>query len=252
MEAIMSQPGAGSSQDGDTRPRVMVIQAHPDDADFTCSGTVARFAESGYRVQYVLATRGDKGSADHSTIPEELAATREAEQRAAARVLGVEEVTFLDHMDGEVEATLAFRRELALVVRQGRPDVVLTFDPWQRYQIHPDHRAVGQTALDAVAAARDHMYFPEQLREGLTEHRAHNVYFFASDQPNYYVDISSTLEKKIAALQCHRSQIGDRDVATMIRARAAGVGAEIGLAAAEAFHYLPMMRPPELRRLPNW
>ncbi len=235
-----------------SQPRVMVIFAHPDDAEFTCAGTVARFVESGYRVQYVLATRGDKGSADKAAIPEQLAATREAEQREAARVLGVAEVTFLGYKDGEVEATLAFRRELALVIRQGKPDVVLTFDPWQRYQIHPDHRAVGQTALDAVAAARDHMYFPEQLVEGVTEHRAHNVYFFASDAPNYYVDISTTLEKKVAALSCHRSQIGDRPVQDMIRARAAAVGSEIGLAAAESFHYLPMMRPPELYRLPTW
>ncbi|HEV7129809.1 MAG TPA: PIG-L deacetylase family protein [Ktedonobacterales bacterium] len=236
----------------DTRPRVMVIMAHPDDAEFTSGGTVARFAASGYRVQYVLATSGDKGSADHDADPAQLARTRQAEQREAARVLDVAEVTFLGHKDGEVEVSLALRAELALVIRQGRPDVVLTFDPWQRYQIHPDHRAVGQTALDAVVAARDHLYFAEQLGEGLTEHRAHNIYFFASDQPNYYVDISSTLDQKIAALQCHRSQLGDRPIAEMMRARAATVGQEVGLAAAEAFHYLPMMRPPELKRLPDW
>jgi LmbE family N-acetylglucosaminyl deacetylase len=246
----------GTAPETDARARVMVIMAHPDDAEFTSGGTVARFAASGYRVQYVLATSGDKGSSDRAAVPEALAATRRAEQRDAARALGVEEVTFLGHHDGEVEVSLAFRRELALVIRQGRPDVVLTFDPWQRYQIHPDHRAVGMTALDAVAAARDHMYFPEQLNggedEGLTEHRVHNIYFFGTDQPNYYVDISSTLEKKVAALRCHRSQMGDRDIEGMIRARAAAVGAEVGLAAAEAFHYLPMMRPPELKRLPTW
>ena len=236
----------------DIRPRVMVIMAHPDDAEFTSGGTVARFAASGFRVQYVLATSGDKGSADRDAVPEELAATRMAEQRAAAATLGVEEVTFLGHKDGEVVVSLAFRSELVRVIREGRPDVVLTFDPWQRYQIHPDHRAVGETALDAVAAARDHMYFPEQLTGGLTEHRVHNVYFFASDQPNYYVDISGTLDQKIAALKCHRSQIGERDMDTFIRARAATVGQPVGLAAAEAFHYLPMMQPPQLRRLPEW
>lgn len=241
-----------AQQSADTRPRVMVIMAHPDDAEFTCGGTVARFVESGYRAQYVLATSGDKGSSDRNARPEDLATLRQQEQREAARALGVEEVTFLGHKDGEVEVSIPFRRELALVIRQGRPDVVLTFDPWQRYQIHPDHRAVGQTTLDAVAGARDHMYYPEQLTEGLTEHRVHNVYFFASDQPNYYVDISGTLAKKVAALRCHRSQIGDRNMDEFIRARAAVVGQEIGLAAAEAFHYLPMMRPPELRRLPDW
>jgi LmbE family N-acetylglucosaminyl deacetylase len=241
-----------TQQQADTRPRVMVIFAHPDDAEFGCAGTVARFAASGFRVQYVLATSGDKGSSDRAAVPEQLAATRQEEQRAAAQVLGVEEVTFLGHKDGEVEVSLPFRRELALVIRRGRPDVVLTFDPWQRYQIHPDHRAVGQTALDAVAAARDHMYYPEQLTEGLIEHRVHNVYFFSTDVPNYYVDISTTLEQKIAALKCHRSQIGDRPIEDFVRARAIAVGQEVGLAAAEAFHYLPMMRPPELRRLPEW
>lgn len=241
-----------TTPESDGAPRVMVIMAHPDDAEFTSGGTVARFAASGYRVQYVLATSGDKGSADPGAVPEQLASTRRAEQRAAAAVLGVAEVTFLEHKDGEVEVSLALRAELARVIRQGRPDVVLTFDPWQRYQVHPDHRAVGQTALDAVVAARDHMYFAEQVAEGVSAHRVHNVYFFASDQPNYYVDISSTLDQKIAALQCHRSQLGDRQVADMMRARAAAVGQEVGLAAAEAFHYLPMMRPLELRRLPDW
>jgi len=230
----------------------MVIYAHPDDAEFTCAGTVARFVRSGYRVQYVLATSGDKGSADRNATPEGLTAIREAEQEAAAQTLGVEEVTFLGHHDGEVEVSIPFRRELALVIRQGRPDVVLTFDPWQRYQIHPDHRAVGQTALDAVAAARDPMYYPEQLTDGLTEHRAHNVYLFATDQPNYYVDITTTIEQKIAAVLCHTSQIHEASVADRVRARARAVGQEIGVEYAEAFHYLPMMQPPALRRHPNW
>ncbi len=230
---------------------MMVIYAHPDDAEFSCAGTVARFTQSGYRVQYVLATSGDKGSADPNATPEGLVATREAEQQAAAQALGVEEVTFLRHHDGEVEVSIPFRRELAYVIRQGKPDIVLTFDPWQRYQIHPDHRAVGQTALDAVAAARDHMYYPEQLTDGLTEHRVHNVYFFATDQPNFYVDITSTIERKIAAVRCHTSQISG-DVAERVRARARAIGQEIGVEYAEAFHYLPMVQPPALRRHPIW
>jgi LmbE family N-acetylglucosaminyl deacetylase len=130
--------------------------------------------------------------------------------------------------------------------------VVITFDPWQRYQIHPDHRAVGQTALDAVAAARDHMYYPEQLVEGLTEHRVHNVYFFATDQPNYYVDITPTIDLKIEALRAHASQIRTEGLEDTIRMRARMVGQEIGVEYAEAFHYLPMMRPPALQRHPNW
>lgn len=241
-----------SPQATDARPRVMAIFAHPDDADFLCSGTIARLVEQGYRAQYVLATSGDKGSDDHAATPEQLTRTREAEQREAARVLGVEEVTFLRHHDGEVEVSIPFRGELALVIRQGRPDLVLTFDPWQRYQIHPDHRAVGMTALDAVAAARDHMYFPEQLTEGLTEHRVHNVYFFASDQPNYYVDITGTIDKKIAALHQHTSQIRTEGLEERVRARARLLGQEIGVEYAEAYHYLPMMQPPALVRHPRW
>jgi LmbE family N-acetylglucosaminyl deacetylase len=236
----------------DRRPRVMVIFAHPDDAEFLCAGAVARFTQSGYRAQYVLATSGDKGSNDPNATPEQLIATREAEQQAAAKALGVEEVTFLRHMDGEVEVNIPFRREIVQVIRRGKPDVVLTFDPWQRYQIHPDHRAIGQTTLDAVAAARDRMYYPDQLTGGLTEHRVHNVYFFATDAPNYYVDITATIDQKIEALLLHASQIGSRDIGEFIRARARAAGAEIGVEYAEAYHYLPMMRPPELVRLPNW
>jgi len=241
-----------SPQATDARPRVMAIFAHPDDAELLCSGTIARLVEHGYRAQYVLATSGDKGSDDRAATPEQLTRTREAEQREAAQVLGVEEVTFLRHHDGEVEVSIPFRGELALVIRQGRPDMVLTFDPWQRYQIHPDHRAVGMTALDAVAAARDHMYFPQQLTEGLTEHRVHNVYFFASDQPNYYVDITGTIDKKIAALHKHTSQIRTEGLEERVRARARLVGQEIGAEYAEAYHYLPMMQPPALVRHPKW
>lgn len=244
--------GEGTNAGSGAQPRVMVVQAHPDDAEFLCAGTVARFVASGYRVQYVLVTSGDKGSDDPNATPEQLAALREAEQLAAARILGVEEVTFLRHRDGEVEATLSFRRELSEVIRRGRPDVLLTFDPWQRYQVHPDHRAVGQTALDAVAAARDRMYYPEQLTGGLSEHRVHNVYFFSTDQPNFYVDITATFERKLAALRAHESQFRGVGVEDFVRARARTAGAEIGVEYAEAFHYLPMVRPPSLQKHPNW
>jgi LmbE family N-acetylglucosaminyl deacetylase len=238
--------------DSEARPRVMAIFAHPDDAEFLCSGTIARYVASGYRAQYVLATSGDKGSDDYSATGAELAALRESEQLAAAHVLGVEDVRFLRHLDGEVEVSLPFRRELALVIRQHRPDVILTFDPWQRYQIHPDHRAVGQTTLDAVAAARDHLYYPEQLGDEVREHRVHNIYCFATDYPNHYVDITSTIDLKIEALLCHSSQIRSEGLAERIRARARQAGQELGVEFAEAFHYLPMMQPPALRRHPNW
>jgi LmbE family N-acetylglucosaminyl deacetylase len=250
--AMAAETTSGGATGDEAQPRVMVIIAHPDDAEFLCAGTVARFVARGYRVQYILATSGDKGSDDPAATPEQLAATREAEQLAAARILGVTDVTFLRHHDGELEVTLPFRRELAGVIRRGKPDVVLTFDPWQRYQMHPDHRAVGQTALDAVAAARDRMYYPEQVAEGLAPQRVHNVYFFATDQPNFYVDITVTIDKKLEALRAHASQFRGSHIEDFIRARARTAGAEIGVEYAEAFHYLPTVRPPELKRHPNW
>ena len=251
---MASEPATHAYGDAspDTRPRAMAIFAHPDDVEFICAGTVARLVASGFRVEYVLATSGDKGSDDPEATPQELAAMREAEQLAAARVLGVEDVTFLRHLDGEVEVSIPFRRELARVIRVGRPDVLLTFDPWQRYQIHPDHRAVGQTALDAVAAARDRMYYPEQLMDGLTEHRVHNVYLFASDNPNYYVDITAHIETKLAAVRAHASQVKGESTLDWVRARTRAAGLEIGVEHAESFHYLPMVRPPALKRLPDW
>src|SRR5260370_18130971 len=132
--------------------------------------------------------------------PERLSRMREEEQRQAARVLGVQTVTFLEgYYDGTLEPTLALRQELTLKLREWRPDVVFTFDPWKRYEIHPDHRAVGLCTFDAIAVARGRMDFPEQLREGLTAHKVRQAYFFNTDQPNHWVDISEVLDQKIQA-----------------------------------------------------
>lgn len=223
--------------------RVMVIMAHPDDVDFICAGTIAVYTAAGARVEYVLATSGNRGSHDPEMTPEKLAALREAEQLAAADALGVAEVTFLRHNDGEVEANIPMRRELAGIIRKGRPDIVFTFDPWQHYQVHPDHRAIGQATLDAVADARMPMYYPEQITGEVRDHRVRDVYFFATDHPNHWVDITATIEKKIAALKCHASQVGDRDIGEVMRARARTVGQEHGVLYAEAFKHLPMVQP---------
>jgi LmbE family N-acetylglucosaminyl deacetylase len=232
-----------STPHASTQLRVMVIMAHPDDAEFSCSGTVASYVKAGARVEYVLATSGNRGSHEPGMTPERLAAIREAEQLAAADVLGVAEVTFLHHNDGEVEASVALRRELALVLRKGRPDIVLTFDPWQHYQVHPDHRAIGQSTLDAIADARMPMYYPEQITDDVRDHRVSDVYFFSTEHPNYWVDISETIDKKIAALRCHVSQLGERDMDTFIRARARTVGQDHRMLYAEAFKHLPMIQP---------
>lgn len=225
------------------QPRVMVIMAHPDDAEFSCGGTVASYAEAGAHVEYVLATSGNRGSHEPGMTQEKLAAIREAEQLAAAEALGVAEVTFLRHNDGEVEPSVALRRELALVLRKGRPDIVLTFDPWQHYQVHPDHRAIGQSTLDAIADARMPMYYPEQINGDVRDHRVSDVYFFATEYPNHWVDITATIDKKIAALRCHASQVGERDMDPFVRARARTVGQDHRMLYAEAFKHLPMIQP---------
>lgn len=219
--------------------RILVIIAHPDDAESLCGGTIARLAEEGHDIHYLLVTRGDKGSNEPGTTPEHLMHIREQEQQAAATILGVQTLTFLDgYRDSEIEVTLALRKDLVRVIRQWQPDILFTFDPWKRYEIHPDHRAVGLCAFDAVAAARGRMDFPEQLQEGLEPHTVRQVYFFSTDQPNHWVDISNVLEKKIAARCSHVSQVQPANPPDgYLRRWAIEAGAASGYAFAEAFHY---------------
>jgi LmbE family N-acetylglucosaminyl deacetylase len=218
----------------------MVIMAHPDDAEFICGGTIARLAAEGCVIHYVLVTSGNRGSHDAAMTMERLAEIREEEQRHAASALGVQEVTFLGHNDGEVEVNLALRRELVHAIRQWKPDVMFTFDPWRRYEIHPDHRAVGECALDALASARMPMYFPEQLNEAIVEHRLRQVYLFSTDQPNFWVDVSDFFEKKLEALHCHVSQMSSGDVDEYVRQRGRNEGVEHRYRYGEAFHHMAL------------
>jgi LmbE family N-acetylglucosaminyl deacetylase len=220
---------------------VLVVQAHPDDAEHLCGGTIARLIAEGKEVFYLIVTRGDKGSDDPDMTPERLASIREQEQRQAAETLGVKSVTFLEgYFDGEVEPTTQLRREIALAVRQFKPDAVLTFDPWKKNEAHPDHRAVGICTVDALACARGSMYYPEQLQNGLTPHNARNLYFFATDRPNHWVDINDVIEQKAAALRCHVSQTSRKDIYQWIREKGLIAGIERKLKVAEAFHYYQM------------
>lgn len=220
--------------------RILVIMAHPDDAEFICGGTIARLAAEGRDIHYLLVTSGNKGSHEVGMTAERLAEIREAEQRHAAEVLGVHEVTFLRHHDGEVEANLALRRQLVEVVRRWQPDVVFTFDPWRRYEVHPDHRNTGTCALDALASSRMPMYFPEQLTESIEHHRVKQVYLFSTDQPNHWVDVTDFIDKKLEALRAHTSQVSNPEIAEIIRQRARIIGAEHGYTFAESFHHLTM------------
>lgn len=220
--------------------RVIVIAAHPDDPEFGCAGTMVKWAGAGKKITYVLLTSGDKGSHDPDLRPGRLAAVREEEQRAAAKDLGVEQVIFLRYPDGLLENTLELRRQLASVIRQHRPHILLTIDPWRHYQLHPDHRAVGQAALDAIYAAREWYIFPEQLVEEVEPWRVTEVYLFWTDSADYWEDISDCIETRIAALARHASQVGlnMEKLAERIRQRAREAGEASGYEYAEAFKCL--------------
>ncbi len=197
-------------------PCVLVVLAHPDDPEFFCGGTLAMWAQQGSRISYCLLTRGDKGD-DNGSDPAGLAAIREGEQRAAAQVLGVNEVAFLNYPDGYLVPDLDLRREVVRAIRRVRPSVVVTCDPTNffpndRYINHPDHRAAGQVTLDAVfPAAGSRMFFPELLAEGLEPHKVSQVYVAMPQTPNTVIDVTESFERKVEALCQHASQIGDAD-----------------------------------------
>jgi LmbE family N-acetylglucosaminyl deacetylase len=192
-----------------------VVLAHPDDPEFFCGGTIARWTGEGRQVRYCLLTRGDKGSDDGQVDPEQLAVLREKEQRAAAESLGVKEVRFLGLPDGYLTPDLALRREVVRVIRQIRPDIIVTCDPTNffpndRYINHPDHRAAGQVTLDAVfPAAGSGLFFPELLAEGLQPHKISQVFVAMPQTANTIIDVTDQFDRKVAALRHHVSQIGD-------------------------------------------
>jgi LmbE family N-acetylglucosaminyl deacetylase len=215
---------AADTSDEPTEPKkVAVIMAHPDDAEFICAGTVARWAEEGNEVVYVLLTSGDKGSDDPEMTPQRLVETREAEQLAAARVLGVQDVTFLKYPDAYLEPNLELRKTLVRVVRRLKPDVVVCQDPTVRwsdrsYINHPDHRAAGEATLAAVfPSARDRLTFPQLLAEGLEPHKVREVFVGMSKEADVWIDITDSFDTKLKALAEHRSQIGDWDPEPMLR-----------------------------------
>src|SRR5947207_15037653 len=196
----------------------MVVAAHPDDPDFGVAGTAARLASEGHAVHYVMCTSGDAGSDDPTISPSELVRIREAEQEAAGQILGLSGVWFLRYPDGELQPTLELRKALVRELRRLRADVVLWQDPRAlidedgTYLNHPDHRAAGQAALDAAfPAAGNPSAFRDLLAEGLQPCKVREVwlYFTAGQHVNHWVDISATIEQKIAALAAHTSQIGD-------------------------------------------
>src|SRR5262245_48754195 len=224
--------------------RVLSIHAHPDDQEFTVAGTLAKWARAGSEIVTVCLTRGAAGSNKSTPADmtrERLAKSREEEQRAACRVLGISEVVFLGYEDGVLTPSIDMRRDLTRLIRRHRPDAVVTGDPTvryygTRYMNHPDHRVAGDVALDAVfPSAETRFIFPELLDEGLTPHRVSAVWLFGSDRAETFVDISATLELKVRALREHRTQMGDWDPEPMIAGWARDQGARRRLRAAESF-----------------
>ncbi|MBO3747067.1 PIG-L family deacetylase [Streptosporangiaceae bacterium NEAU-GS5] len=224
--------------------RALVVVAHPDDIDFGSAGTVATLTDKGVTVTYLLVTDGDAGGFDRSYDNRGMAELRRAEQTAAAKHVGVSDLRFLGYPDGRVEPSLELRRDISRVIRQVRPDVVITSTPERNYQrigaSHPDHRAVGGATLDAVYPdARNPYAFPELADEGLEAWTVREVWLNGAPTPDHFVDVTANFDRKIAALRAHESQTSHiTDLEGFIRGWLTANAARAGLpegALAEAF-----------------
>ena len=232
-----------ASRDLATPERALAIGAHPDDVDFGCGATLAKWAADGCEVSALVCTDGSKGTWDPHADTAQLVATRQVEQRAAAAALGATgEVVFLGWPDGELDSSLRQRWEVAYWIRKLRPTVVLGHDPWKRYRLHPDHRNAGWLACDGVVAARDPKFFPEQ---NLAHHRPDSLLLWEADEPDHVEDVTGHFDAKYAALLAHGSQFEstmkakDSDELSAFRARVEGklttAGEATGVAMAEVF-----------------
>jgi LmbE family N-acetylglucosaminyl deacetylase len=225
----------------------LAVGAHPDDIEFGCAGTLAKWSAAGAAIHLLVLTDGSKGTWDRDADLAELVARRRREQQAAADVLGAAAVHFADFVDGALEDTVRERAVVCEAIRRVRPDVLLGHDPWKRYRLHPDHRRAGELVIDGLVAARDPHFFPEQ---GLEPHRPDRLLLFEPDAPDHFEDITATLPTKLLALLCHRSQWrstmaidadapdadAQRDAfATRLRDDARDAGAPAGLDGAEEF-----------------
>ncbi len=197
-----------------TYSRALIITAHPDDAEFIAGGTIAKMCDLGWDVTIAVATSGDKGTRDENLRPQELAAMREAEQRAAGDVLGLHRCIFLGYPDGFLVEGPELRGHVVKLIRTLKPDVVVTWDGFRAGFNHTDHRVVGRVVRDALyPAAHDPHYYAEMTRAGIGPWRSAELLLAATDDADYHVDISAYLERKVDAILCHTSQIeGKRDV----------------------------------------
>ncbi len=236
--------------------KAMVIVAHPDDIEFSCAGTVARWVKEGCEVVYVLCTSGDVGISEPGMTRARAAEIREAEQLAAAEVVGVKEVVFLREPDGMLENTIALRKRLVREIRRFKPEVVICGDPtivWagSEYINHPDHRAAAGATIDAVfPAAGQPNLFEELAEEGLTAHKVRKVYVQAwEDKADMYVNISETIDLKIEALKKHTSQMRDWDPAPMVKEWSAAAAKGKEMAYAEAFRVITLVSDEDFTKM---
>ncbi len=236
---LLVDPGPGTVE------RILVVVAHPDDIDFGAAGSVAAWTNAGVDVAYCIATDGDAGGSDRALARSEMAAIRRDEQRAAAREVGVSEVTFLGFPDGRVMPDIELRREISRAIRRFRPERVVAPSPernWARiHASHPDHLAVGEAAACAVYPdSRNPFAHPELLAEGLEPHTVSELWLMATERADRAVDVTEWFDRKLAALRCHRSQVGDGgDLDDMLRSWMSGTALAAGLPEgrlAEAFH----------------
>lgn len=228
----------------------MTILAHPDDAEFGCGGTLAAWARLGTEITMVIVTDGSKGSDDRAIPDAQLVQLRIAEQDQAARALGVARVVHLGYEDGVLQPTVALRRDIARVIRQHRPEVVITGDPDSRivadsYINHPDHRAAAEAALYGIfPAAGNHRFYPELLAEGLEPHKVTTVLLMMEETGDTgFVDISEAMDTKIAALAEHRSQFDIKDVEAFVREWGAAAGKKYGVDFAESYRKITLEQP---------
>lgn len=230
--------------DGQELKTFMWVVAHPDDAEFSSAGTIAKFAKEGKHVVIVQVTSGNMGTTDRDISPEDLAKKREGEETEAAHRLGVQDIEFLRVIDGTVTPDLSLREKITRMIRKHKPDVVVTHDPFRPYAFHPDHRGVGLATHDSVyPTARDHLYFPEHLAGGLEPHKTKEIWYFGAEQPDLYIDITDTFDDKIEALQAHVSQVSERkDLADRLRERSKEVAKDQPFELAEAYKTVKMMR----------
>ena len=221
---------------------MLVIAAHPDDAEFTSGGSLARWISEGWNVSLIICTHAGKGSQSSNEDSARPSKTRQAEQESSARLLGIREVIWLDYPDGQLaEVATRLSEDLTSLIRKHRPDRLLAWDAWKPYQLHPDHRTAGLAAMDAILAAGNPHFYRDQLRQasGLQPHRVEEVYLFGTDEPDEWVDITSTFKQKMESIECHQSHVASlRDLALQMSRCNRDRGVDHGYAYAEAFKVL--------------